>query len=79
MKDELLKLNDYSSFTPTSSTFVQARSKIKHDAFKTIFDTFNQKSLVTKTLKGYRLLAIDGTVLPIDNSFADEENSTKNQ
>ena len=71
--DELLKLNDYSSFTPTSSAFVQARSKIKHDAFKTIFDTFNQKSLVTKTLKGYRLLAIDGTVLPIDNSFADEE------
>ena len=73
LKDELLKLNDYSSFTPTSSAFVQARSKIKHDAFKTIFDTFNQKSLVTKTLKGYRLLAIDGTVLPIDNSFADEE------
>lgn len=73
LKDELLKLNDYSSFTPTSSAFVQARSKIKHDAFKTIFDTFNQKSLVTKTLKGYRLIAIDGTVLPIDNSFADEE------
>lgn len=77
LKDELLKLNDYSSFTPTSSAFVQARSKIKHDAFKTIFDTFNQKSLVTKTLKGYRLLAIDGTVLPIDNSFADEETTIR--
>lgn len=73
LKDELLKLNDHSIFTPTSSAFVQARSKVKHDAFKAIFEIFNRKSLVTKTYKGYRLLAIDGSVLPIDNSYIDSE------
>lgn len=73
LKDELLKLNDYSSFTPTTSAFVQARSKIKCDAFKSILDIFNHKSQITKTYKGYRLLAIDGSVLPIDNSFIDED------
>lgn len=73
LKDELLKLNDFSTSAPTSSAFVQARSKIKHDAFKAVFDIFNQKSRINKTYKGYRLLAIDGSVLPIDNSFMDEE------
>ena len=29
LKDELLKLNDFSLKTPTASVFVQARSKIK--------------------------------------------------
>ena len=73
LKDELLKLNDYSCSTPTVSAFVQARNKIKHDAFVSIFNIFNQKSLTVKTYKGYRLLAIDGSVLPIDNSIPDED------
>jgi len=73
LKDELLKLNNHSISTPTASAFVQARSKIKHDAFKAVFDIFNKKTQVTKTYKGYRLLAIDGSVLPIDNSFSDKE------
>lgn len=71
LKDELFKLNDYSKTTPSVSAFVQARSKIKHDAFKSIFKIFNEKSRVSKTYNGYRLLAIDGSVLPIDNTFAD--------
>ena len=73
LKDELLKLNDYSSLTPTASAFVQARSKIKHDAFVSVFNIFNQKSKNIKTYKGYRLLAIDGSVLPIDNTIPDKE------
>ena len=73
LKDELLKLNEYSISTVSTSAFVQARSKIKHDAFKSLFDIFNKKSQVTKTYKGYRLLAIDGSVLPIDNTFIDTE------
>ena len=73
IKDELLKLNDYSLDTPTSSAFVQARSKIKHEAFKTIFYLFNQRTLETKLYKGYRLLAIDGSELPIDNTMLDQE------
>ena len=78
LKDELLKLNDYSYLTPTASAFVQARSKIKHDAFKSIFNIFNQKSQTIKTYKGYRLLAIDGSSLPIDNSFSDEQTTIIN-
>ena len=78
LKDELLKLNNYSSTTPTVSAFVQARSKIKHDAFVSIFNLFNQKSKTIKTHKGYRLLAIDGSSLPIDNSFADEQTTLIN-
>lgn len=73
LKDELLKLNEYSIITPTTSAFVQARSKIKYDAFKSIFDLFNKKSQITKTYKGYRLLAIDGSVLPIDNTIPDAD------
>ena len=73
LRDELLKLNDHSTLTPTASAFVQSRSKIKHDAFKSIFEIFNKKSKVVKTYKGYSLKAIDGSELPIDNSFIDEE------
>lgn len=73
LKDELFKLNDYSASTPTASAFVQARSKIKHDAFKSLFDIFNKKSQVVKTYKDYRLLAIDGSVLPIDNTIPDAD------
>ena len=73
LKDELLKLNEYSITTPTASALVQARSKIKVEAFKTLFDNFNQETQVTKTYKGYRLLAIDGSELPIDNTIPDKE------
>lgn len=73
IKDELLKLNDYSIETPTASAFVQARSKIKVDAFKTLFDKFNEKTHKEKLYKGYRLLAIDGSELPIDNTIYDED------
>lgn len=73
LKDELLKLNDHTLSTPTTSAFVQARSKIKVEAFKTLFDTFNKKTKVNKTYKGYRLLAIDGSELPIDNTIYDKE------
>ena len=78
LKDELLKLNDYSYTTPTASAFVQARSKIKHDAFVSIFNIFNHNSQTVKTYKGYRLLAIDGSVLPIDNSITDEDTTLIN-
>ena len=56
LKDELLKLNDFSMDTPTISAFVQARSKIKVVAFKTLFDNFNKKTRVNKLWKDYRLI-----------------------
>ena len=73
IKDELLKFNDFSIDTPSASAFVQARSKIKPEAFKALFDGFNKKTFKKKLYHGYRLLAIDGSELPIDNTIFDDE------
>lgn len=73
IKGELLKLNDFSINTPTASAFVQAKSKIKVNAFKTLFDRFNKKTHKDKLYNGYRLLVIDGSELLIDNTIYDEE------
>ena len=73
IKDELLKFNDFSIDTPSASAFVQARSKIKPEAFKALFDGFNKKTFKKKLFHGYRLLAIDGSELPIDNTIFDDE------
>lgn len=73
LNNELLKLNDFSTETPTVSAFIQARSKIKVDAFQILFDRFNEKTHQDKLYKGYRLLAIDGSELPINNTIHDKE------
>lgn len=73
MKDELLKQFDYSLNTPTVSAVIQARNKVKVDAFKSVFDMFNRKTKSIKLFKGYRLLAVDGSEIPIDNSVYDKE------
>ncbi len=78
LKDELLKLNDYSIDTPTASAFIQARNKIKVDAFKSLFNNFNKKTSKLKSYKGYRLLAVDGSEEPIDNTFHDKETTVRN-
>lgn len=73
LNDDLLKQFDYSLDTPTNSALIQAREKIKVDAFITLFNQFNEKTKKTKLYKGYRLLAIDGCETPIDNSTYDKE------
>ena len=78
LKDELYKFFDYSLTTPTSSAFVQSRSKIKMEAFLHIFNTFNTETYDEKLFKGYRLLAVDGSELPIDNTFQDGETTVRN-
>ena len=55
LKDELYKFFDYSLTTPTSSAFVQSRSKIKIESFLLIFITFNKKTYDKKLFKGHRL------------------------
>ena len=54
LKNELHKLNDYSVDTPTASAFVQARSKIRVEALKILFDRFNEKTHKNKLFNGYR-------------------------
>lgn len=73
LKDELLKFHFYSLETPTASAFIQARDKIRVEAFKILFERFNEKTRRDKLFKGFRLLAIDGSELPIDNHLYDED------
>lgn len=65
LKDELFKLSNYDPVTPTASAFVQQRNKIDYQAFEYLFHSFNSVFKPQRFYKGYRLLAIDGSTLPI--------------
>lgn len=47
----------------SASAFVQQRDKIPWTVMEEIFESFNSKCKDTKTYKGYRVLAIDGTTI----------------
>ena len=49
LTNELIDMFDSSPEMPSASVFVQQRSKIKPDAFKTIFESFTSK-IITKNL-----------------------------
>ena len=58
----------------TASAFVQQRNKIPWTVFEDTFEYFNSLCKDTKTYKGYRVLAIDGTTVnmarnPASNSY----------
>ncbi len=69
---ELLDFYNYSEKCVTSSAFVQQRNKISPIAFRHIFDEINKSTGTNKLMKGYRLLAVDGTDLSI---YPDPKNS----
>ena len=73
LKDELYKLFGYNLDTPTVSSFIQARDKIRPDAFHTLFNLFNEKTRKPKLYKGHRLLAVDGSTLPITSEIKDKK------
>ena len=58
----------------TASAFVQQRNKIPWTVFEDVFEHVNSLCNDTKTFKGYRVLAIDGTTVnmarnPVSNSY----------
>ena len=61
LKKELYDLSKIKKTTLTPSAFVQQRSKILSDAFKDIFYHFNKNCNDSKTYRGYRLIAVDGS------------------
>lgn len=67
LKDELYKLFGYNLNTPAVSSFIQARDKIKPDAFHTLFNLFNER------YKRYRLLVLDGSTLSITSEIKDKK------
>ena len=63
VQKELLKYTDYDSEAASDSAFCQQRSKIRPQAFISIFKTFTQSLPRDNTYKGYFLLACDGSNL----------------
>ncbi|MFR4352573.1 MAG: IS4 family transposase [Roseburia sp.] len=66
----------------TASAFVQQRNKIPWMFFEEVFEHFNSMRKDTKTYKGYRVLAIDGTTVnmsrnPKSVSYVKNEGSPK--
>lgn len=73
LRDEFFKCFGYSTKTVTVSALVQARTKIKYEAFEWLFHAFNASSYKTKLFKGHRLIAIDGSTIPISYDEDDLE------
>ena len=65
---ELLDFFSLDPQAPTSSAFRQQRAKLKPEALKAVFDTFNRflsdfDPPVCRTAPGYRCLAVDGSTV----------------
>ena len=63
--------------TATSSAFVQQRAKLLPETFSFLFHDFNSVCPNLKRYKGYRLIACDGTDLPIAPNPNEKENYTQ--
>lgn len=64
LTNELINIFDSNPNLPSASAFVQQRSKIKPEAFKTVFDSFTSK--ITKNVStDFRILAVDGSDIQI--------------
>lgn len=66
----------------TASAFVQQRDKIPWTVFEEVFEHFNNLCKDTKTYKGYKVLAIDGTTVnmarnPKSSSFVKNDSTPK--
>ena len=70
---EMLDFFNFSKDVPTTSAFVQQRSKIKSSAFEFLFHSFNESVNKTKFYRGYRLLAVDGSDLHIPTNPDDND------
>ena len=73
LSHELLNYFDYSTNIPTKSAFVQARAKIRSEAFGSLFDKFNALSSEIKLFKGFSLLACDGSDIHIPTNKSDAD------
>ena len=66
----------------SASEFVQQRNKIPWTVMEEVFESFNSKCKDTKTYKGYRVFAIDGTTInmarnPKSDSFVINNSTPK--
>ncbi len=75
LNNELLYQFGCAMETPTSSAFIQQRSKIHYKAFESLFHDFTTMAMKDniQLFKGYRLLAVDGSDIQIASNPADSE------
>jgi hypothetical protein len=73
LASELLTHFNFTLQTPTVSAFVQARNKIKLQAFEQLFYSTVPNEKQPKTFKGYRILAHDGSDINIPYDEEDIE------
>ena len=73
LSNELLDMFDYSAETATSSAFVQRKSKIKVEAFETVFKSFTTDVSCNMKSDKMRILAVDGSDIHIPTNSDDKE------
>lgn len=76
IKDELYKYFGLSIDNPTASAFIIQRQKIKPEAFEWLLKEFNEATRDHSSnmkFNGYRLIAIDGSTLPISYNSSDSD------
>ena len=64
LSNEILDMSKYSLKTASTAAFVQQRSKIKPEAFATVFQSFSS-NISQDFTEGMRVLAIDGSAMQI--------------
>ena len=77
LTNELLKINQFATDTPTSSAFVQQRDKISPKAFSTLFSMINHAFDQDIRYKGYRLMAVDGSHIHVPTNPQDTDSFVK--
>lgn len=70
---ELLEHFKFSTKTPTSSAFIQQRSKLIPEAIAFVLSKFVNSLKKIKTFKGYRLIAVDGSKVSIPLNSEDKD------
>ena len=70
---EILKYFDFQPDSPTHSALIQQRNKLNLQAFEQLFYRFTDSLSPDLTLKGYRLLAVDGSDIYIPRNPKDTD------
>lgn len=70
---EILEFFKFDSSLPTSSALIQQRNNLKPSALQFVLQTFASSFKKLKKYRGYRLLAVDGSKIPIFRNPDDSE------
>ena len=73
MKKDLYRYFGFDADTVSLPGFCHSRAKIGEKAFKAIVDMMNRAYPMNETYKGYRLIAADGSELPVCNDPKDND------